>query len=116
MRRSSEGTPPRSTWCVRSFAILQLELFVSHCTDTFPLAFALFAIMNNTTHLTGLFAPVRKRAMEEAVKQAIDEDDAQQLYEVLQQHAKMGRIDLIIDKLYDGLRGRTCLHRYQRKK
>jgi hypothetical protein len=54
--------------------------------------------------------------MEEAVKQAIDKDDAQLLYEVLQQHAKMGRIDLIIDNLYDGLRGRSCLHWYLRHK
>ena len=54
--------------------------------------------------------------MEQAVKQAIDADDAQQLYEVLQQHAKGGRIDLIIDKVYDGFRGRTCLHRYHRYK
>ena len=46
-----------------------------------------------------------------AVKQAIDEDDAQLLYEFLQQHAKMGRIDFIIDKLYDGFSGRSCLHR-----
>ena len=51
--------------------------------------------------------------MEVALKQAIDEDDAQQLYEVLQQHAKRGRTDVIIDKLYDGLRGRSCLHRYR---
>jgi hypothetical protein len=50
-----------------------------------------------------------------AVKQAIDEDDAQLLYAALQQHAKMGRTDLIIDKLYDGLRGRSCLHRYHRQ-
>ncbi len=50
--------------------------------------------------------------LEKAVKQAIDEDDAQLLYEVLQQHAKMGRIDLIIDNLYDGLSGCSCLHRY----
>ena len=51
--------------------------------------------------------------LEKAVKQAIEEDDAQQLYEVLQQHAKMGRIHLTVDKLYDGLRGRSCLHRYR---
>jgi hypothetical protein len=56
--------------------------------------------------------------LEIAVKKVIDEDDAQQLYEVLQQHAKMGRIELesIIDKLYDGLRGLSCLHRYHRHK
>ncbi len=56
--------------------------------------------------------------LEKAMKQAIDEDDAQQLYEVLQQHAKMGRIELesIIDKVYDGLRGRSCLDRYRRHK
>jgi hypothetical protein len=54
----------------------------------------------------------QNREMEAAVKQAIDEDDAQQLYEVLQQHAKVGRIDLIIDKLYDGFKGCSCLHRY----
>ena len=49
-----------------------------------------------------------------AVKQAIDEDDAQQLSEVLQQNAKMGGIESIIDNLYDGFRGRSCLHRYRR--
>jgi hypothetical protein len=54
--------------------------------------------------------------MEEAVKQAIDKDDAQELYEVLQQHAKGGRTDTIIDKLYDGFKGRSCLHRYRRHK
>jgi Tfp pilus assembly pilus retraction ATPase PilT len=53
--------------------------------------------------------------MEQAVKQAINEDDAQQLYEVLQQHAKRGRIDVIIDKLYEGFLGRSCLHRYHRQ-
>ena len=51
--------------------------------------------------------------MEEAVKRAIDEDDAQQLYKVLQQHAKMGRLDSIIDNLHEGFRGRSCLHRYR---
>jgi hypothetical protein len=50
------------------------------------------------------------------VKQAIDADDAQQLYEVLLQNAKRGRIDLVIDNVYDGFRGRTCLHRYHRHK
>ncbi len=54
--------------------------------------------------------------MEQAVKQAIDADDAQQLYEVLLQNAKRGRIDLVIDKVYDCFRGRTCLHRYHRHK
>ncbi len=54
--------------------------------------------------------------MEEALKKAIDEDDAQQLYEVLQQHAEMDRIDLIIENLYDGFKGRSCLHMYHRKK
>ncbi len=54
--------------------------------------------------------------LEKVLKQAIDKDDAQQLYEVLQQHAKMGRIDLIIDKIYDGLSGRSCLHRYRQHK
>jgi ankyrin repeat protein len=54
--------------------------------------------------------------LEKAVKQAMNEDDAQQLYEVLQQHAKMGRIDLIIDNLYEGFKGRSCLHRYHRRK
>ena len=54
--------------------------------------------------------------MEEALKQAIDEDDAQQLYEVLQQHAKGGRTDVILDNLYNELRGRSCLHRYRRNK
>ena len=54
--------------------------------------------------------------MEEALKQAIDEDDAQQLYEVLQQHAKGGRTDVILDNLYDKLRGRSRLHRYPRNK
>ena len=49
--------------------------------------------------------------MEGKLKQAIERDDAQELYEVLQQHAKMGCIDLIIDKLYDGFSGRSCLHR-----
>jgi ankyrin repeat protein len=54
--------------------------------------------------------------LEKAVKQAIEDDDAQQLCEVLQQHAKRGRIDLIIDNLYDGFKGRSCLHRYRRHK
>ena len=54
--------------------------------------------------------------LEIALKTAIDKDDAQQLYEVLQQHAKRGRIDLIIDNLYDWFRGRTCLHRYRQHK
>jgi ankyrin repeat protein len=54
--------------------------------------------------------------LEEALNKAIDEDDAQQLYEASQQHAKRGRIDLIIDKLYDGFKGHTCLHRYRRNK
>ena len=54
--------------------------------------------------------------LDKAVKQAIDDDDAHQLYEVLQQHAKMGRIDLIIDKVYDGFKGCSCLHRYRRHK
>ncbi len=51
----------------------------------------------------------------EALKEAIDKDDEQQLYQVLQQHAEMDCIDLIINKLYDGLKGRSCLHRYHRK-
>jgi signal recognition particle protein len=51
-----------------------------------------------------------------AASRAIDKDDAQQLYEALQQHAKGGRIDLIIDKPYDGFKGRSCLHRYRRHK
>ncbi len=46
----------------------------------------------------------------DALKQVIDGDDAQQLYELLQQK---GPIDALIDKLYDGLRGRSCLHRYR---
>ena len=46
-----------------------------------------------------------------AVKQAIDEDDAKQLSEVLQQNAKMGGIESIIDNLYDGFCGRSFLHR-----
>ncbi len=54
--------------------------------------------------------------LEIALKTAIDKDDAQQLYEVLQQHAKRGRIDAIIDNLYDGFKGRSCLHRYRRHK
>jgi ankyrin repeat protein len=54
--------------------------------------------------------------LEKAASQAIDKDDAQELYEVLQQHAKMGRLDLIIDKLYDGFKGCSCLHRYRRHK
>ena len=54
--------------------------------------------------------------LEKAVKQAIEDDDAQQLCEVLQQHAKRGRVDLIIDSLYDGFKGRSCLHRYRRHK
>ena len=99
---------------MRGFNLPDLALCLT--TDTFPLAFALFAIMNNTTLLTFLFAPARKRAMEEAVKQAIDKDDAQQLYEVLQQHAKTGGIDSIVDKLYDGFKGKSCLHRYRRHK
>ena len=45
------------------------------------------------------------------VKQAIGEDDAQKLYEVLQQNAKMGGIESIIDNLYDGFCGRSFLHR-----
>jgi hypothetical protein len=53
--------------------------------------------------------------MEQAVKQAIDKDDAQQLYEVLRQNAKTGRIDVIIDKLYERFLGRSCLHRYHRQ-
>ncbi len=53
--------------------------------------------------------------MEQAVKQAIDKDDAQQLYEVLRQNAKWGRIDSIIDNLYDWFRGCSCLHRYHRQ-
>jgi hypothetical protein len=51
-----------------------------------------------------------------AASQAIDKDDAQELYEVLQEHAKGGRIDPIIDKLYDGFKGRSCLDRYRRHK
>ncbi len=52
----------------------------------------------------------------EALKEAIDKDDEQQLYKVLQQHAEMDCIDLIINNLYDGLKGRSCLHRYHRKR
>jgi hypothetical protein len=55
-------------------------------------------------------------AMEKALNKAIDEDDEQQLYEVLQQRAKIGRTSLIIDDLYDGLGDLTCLHRYRRRK
>ncbi len=51
--------------------------------------------------------------LEEALNKAIDEDDAQQLYEILQKHAKMGRIHLNIDDLYDGFKGCSCLHRYR---
>ena len=54
--------------------------------------------------------------MEEALKHAIDKDDSQQLYEVLQQNAKQGRIDVILDNLYNELRDRSCLHRYRRNK
>ncbi len=53
--------------------------------------------------------------MEASVKQAIDEDDAQELYEVLQQHAA-GGIDSIVDRVYDGFKGNSCLHRYRRHK
>jgi ankyrin repeat protein len=53
--------------------------------------------------------------LEEALNKAIDEDDAQQLYEALQQHPKWGRID-VIDNLYDGFTGRSCLHWYRRHK
>ncbi len=51
--------------------------------------------------------------MEGELKKAIDEDDAQQLYEFLQKDARRGCIDVIIDKLYDGLSGCCCLHRYR---
>ncbi len=56
--------------------------------------------------------------IEKELKQAIEEDGAQRLYEILQQHAKMCRmeLELIINKLYDGLGGCSCLHRYHRHK
>jgi hypothetical protein len=53
--------------------------------------------------------------LEIALKTAIEKDDAQQLYEVLQQHAA-GGIDSIVDRVYDGFTGNSCLHRYRRHK
>ncbi len=59
---------------------------------------------------------IREAQTQKALKQAIEKDDPERLYEVLQHHAEMDRIDLIIDNLYDGFKGCSCLHRYRRHK
>lgn len=48
------------------------------------------------------------------LKRAIAEDDCHQLEALLKSEhlsRRPDRVDLIIDKAFDGLRGRSCLHR-----
>ena len=49
------------------------------------------------------------------LKQAMDHDDAPQIETLLRTHSKWpDRIYLFVDRVYDGLRGRTLLHRFRR--
>jgi len=49
----------------------------------------------------------------DTVKRAIDDDDDQQLETLLEQLTKRpGRMDLVIDKLFEGFHGHSCLHRF----
>ena len=62
------------------------------------------------SHLSDM--PDSDASIIDTVKRAIDDDDDQQLETLLEQLIKRpGRMDLVIDKLYEGFHGRSCLHR-----
>jgi len=56
--------------------------------------------------------PDSEASIIDTMKRVIDDDDDQQLETLLEQLIKRpGRMDLVIDKLYEGFHGRSCLHR-----